>query len=233
MKRLFSLIVLLAVFTGCSDEISKPTPGFQAFKDGNIWRAEDFKAYIYLDGHVRIVGSNGYETVELNLVDSEEGMYYTASTEDNSAGLTTPFNSETLQYLTYDVNGPIPSINNPVLTAGSGYTQSFSVATSTSGDGTGMRVDTTVDDGGRVKAVTISQPGVNYAPGDIITVSGGNNNAKFKILSAIEITSFDEFGLSGNFRFTARNTYPDHPFANELVSFENGAFYRIPIILVE
>lgn len=233
MKRLFSLIVILIAFSGCSDEISTPNPGFQAFKDGSLWKAEDFKAYIYPDGHVRIVGFMGNEQVELNLADTEEGIYYTASTEDNWAGLTTTFNDEVLRYLTYDVDGPIPFVNNPVLASGSGYSQSFSVATSSSGDGVGMRVDTTVDDEGRVKSVTISMPGIGYEPGDIINISGGNNNAKFKILSAIEITSFDEFGLSGNFRFTARNTYPDHPFANQLVSFEYGAFYRIPIILVD
>ncbi len=232
MKRLFSLIVILFVFAGCSEEVSVPAPGFQAFKDDALWRAEDFKAYIYPDGHLRIVGLMANEQVELNLSDTQEGYYYTGSTDvQNWAGFTTTFNDEVLHYLTYDANGPIFNINNPVLVGGSGYTSSISVPTSSSGNGTGMRVDTTVDDNGVVKGVTVSLPGTGYEPGDIISISGGNNNAKFKILSVIEITSFDENGISGNFRFTAKNAV-DHPFANQLVSFQNGAFHNIPFTLV-
>lgn len=233
MKRLFSLIVILIAFSGCSDEISMPAPGLQAYKDGALWRAEDFKAYLYPDGHIRIVGLMANEQLELNLSDFTEGYYYTASTDlINSAGFTTRFDDDVLHYLTYDANGPIGNINNPVLISGLGYTESFSVATSSSGDGTGMRVNTKVDDQGRITNVTISSPGINYEPGDIISISGGNNKAKFKVLSAIEITSLNEQGISGNFRFTARRA-ESHPFASQMVAFEFGGFHNIPITVVD
>lgn len=233
MKKLFSLIVILIAFTGCSDEVSVPAPGFQAFKDDALWRGEDFKAYIYPDGHMRIVGYSGFEQVELNLADSDIGSYYMASTDDaNFAGYTTPFDNQVLHYLTYDANGPIPSINNPMLTAGSNYHIGFSIATSSTGGGTGMRVNTNVDDDGAVKGVTISSPGFGYEPGDIITVTGGDNNARFKILSEVQITGYSETGVSGTFRFTAKRA-EDNPFTNQLVSFQYGAFYNVPVTLVE
>lgn len=233
MKRLFSLIVILVAFSGCSDEVSVPAPGFQGFKDDVLWRGIDFKAYIYPDGHLRIVALEASEQVVLNFSDSEEGIYYLGSTDaGNSAEFTTTFNDQVVNYLTYDANGPILSINNPVLTAGTGYSVGVSIATTSMDGGTGMRVNTTVDDNGTVKGVTISSPGVGYEPGDIITVTGGDNNARFKITNALEITSFTEAGISGTFRFTAKNTFPS-PFINDLVSFQHGAFENIPLIFVD
>ena len=92
-----------------------------------------------------------------------------------------------------------------------------------------MTVDTFVDDNGLVTGVLINSPGNNYEAGDIITINGGNNNAKFKISSVIEITDNSNGTLSGTFRFTAKNAFPT-PLVNELVSFQYGAFYQIPIV---
>lgn len=232
MKKLFSLIVILVAFSSCSDEVSVPAPGFQVYKDDVLWRGTDFKAYIHTDGHMRIVGFMGNEQVELSIADSEEGSYYLASTEEaNFARYTTPFNNETLNYLTYDADGPILNLNNPMLAAGSGYAIGFSIATSTSGDGTGLRVNTTVDDNGAVKGVTISSPGSGYKPGDILTVTGGDGNAVFKITSEVQLTNFNELGVSGTFRFAAKNA-TFNPFVNDLVSFQYGAFHNIPVTFV-
>lgn len=233
MKKLFSLIVIVIAFSSCSDEISMPAPGLQAFKDDTLWRAVDFKAYIYPDGHMRIVALAENEQLELNVSDTEEGSYYLASIdEENTAEFRTNFNDEVLNYLTFDGNGPILNINNPVLTAGTGYTQGFAVPTTSLDGGSGLTVNTTVNDNGAVTGVTINSPGIGYEPGDIFTVTGGNSNAKFKISSEVTITNFTEAGISGTFRFTAKNAN-FNPFANELVSFRDGSFYNIPIILVE
>jgi hypothetical protein len=233
MKRLFSLIVILIVFSSCSDEVTTNTPGFQAFKDDVLWRGVDVKAYLYADGHLRIVALAENEQVELNISDTEVGSYYLASIDDeNTAEFRTNFNDEILNYLTFDANGPLLYLSNPVLTAGTGYTEGFSVPTTSLNGGSGLRVNTKVNDNGMVTGVTISSPGVGYEPGDIITITGGNDNAKFKISSEITITDFTETGISGTFRFTAKNAN-FNPFANELVSFQNGAFYNIPVIFVE
>ncbi len=116
-----------------------------------------------------------------------------------------------------------------MISGGTGYTQNTFVATTSLGGGSGMTVNTTVSDSGVVTAVEIADPGVGYEPGDVITVNGGGNNARFKIASVIEITASGDGTISGTFRFQAKNVSPTSPF-NQLVSFEHGTFYKIPIL---
>lgn len=230
MKKLFSLLVVFFIFSGCATEVSTNTPGFQAFKDDALWRAIDVKAYLSIDGHVRILALAENEQVEINMSSYDVGTYYFASVDDeNTAGFSSTRDNTTLNYLTYDLNGPILSINNPLLIAGSGYSEDVFVPTTSLGGGSGMTVDTYVDDNGILTGVLINSPGVNYEAGDIITINGGNNNAKFKISSVIKITDNSNGTLSGTFRFTAKNAFPN-PLVNELVSFQYGAFYQIPVV---
>ena len=55
---------------------------------------------------------------------------------------------------------------------GTGYTAATGAATTTTGSGSGLTVDTTVS-GGSITAATINAAGTGYAHNDIITVSGG------------------------------------------------------------
>ena len=230
MKKLVSLFVLVIIFSGCTTEVTTNTPGFQAFKDDTLWRAIDVKAYLSLDGHLRILAMAENEQVEINMSSSNVGTYYFASIDDeNTADFSMGYNGDFLRYLTYDVNGPILNINNPVLAGGTNYSNDFFVSTTSLGGGSGMTVNTTVSDSGVVTGVLISATGSGYEPGDIITINGGNNNAKFKILSVIEITDSSNGTISGTFRFTAKNAIPN-PAVNELVSFQYGAFYQLPLI---
>jgi len=230
MKKLFSLFVLVFVFSGCSNEVTTNTPGFQAFKDDTLWRAIDVKAYVYIDGHLRILAMAQNETVELNLSSTDVGTYYFASVDDeNTADFSLSYNGDFLRYLTYGVNGPILNINNPVVVGGTNYSEDFFVSTTSLGGGSGMTVDTTVDDNGFVTGVLINSPGSGYEAGDIITINGGDNNAKFKILSVLEITDNSNGTITGTFRFTAKNAIPN-PTVNELVSFQFGAFHQLPLI---
>ncbi len=230
MKKLFSLFVIFIVFTGCSTDVTTNTPGFQAFKDDVLWRAIDVKAYVSGSGHLRIVGMAQNEEVELNLSSTDVGTYYLGSTDiENTAQYTSTFNDLFLTYLTYDVDGPILNINNPIITGGTGYTQGSFITTTSSNGGSGLRVNTTVNDVGAVTAVKISSPGSNYELGDIITIDGGDNNSKFKISSEIKITNNSDGTITGSFKFTAKNAL-FNPVVNELVSFQYGAFYKIPLI---
>ena len=230
MKKLVSLFVLVIIFSGCSTEVTTNTPGFQAFKDDTLWRAIDVKAYLDIDGHLRILAMAENEQVEINMSSSNVGTYYFASIDDeNTADFSMGYNGDFLRYLTYDVNGPILNINNPVLAGGTNYSDDFFVSTTSLGGGSGMTVNTTVSDSGVVTGVLISANGSGYEPGDIITINGGDNNAKFKILSVIEITDSSNGTVSGTFRFTAKNAIPN-PAVNELVSFQYGAFYQLPLI---
>lgn len=230
MKKLVSLFVLVFVFSGCSNEVTTNTPGFQAFKDDTLWRAIDVSAYVSIDGHVRIVAMAQNEQVEINMSSTNVGTYYFASVDDeNTAEYSVTYDGDFLRYLTYDLNGPILNINNPVIIGGTGYSENFNVSTNSLSGGSGMTVDTTVDDNGFVTGVLINSNGSGYEAGDVITINGGDNNAKFKILSVIEITDNSNGTITGTFRFTAKNAIPN-PTVNELVSFQYGAFYQLPLL---
>ena len=62
---------------------------------------------------------------------------------------------------------------------GTGYSNASSVAT-TGGSGSGLTLNTTTS-GGAVTAVTVADSGSGYSPEEVITISGGNGNAKVTI----------------------------------------------------
>ena len=66
------------------------------------------------------------------------------------------------------------------LFGGAGYTAATGVATTSSGSGTGLTVNTTVS-GGAVTAVAINNKGSNYKQNEAITISGGTTSSTFLI----------------------------------------------------
>lgn len=62
---------------------------------------------------------------------------------------------------------------------GTGYATAAAVAT-TGGSGTGLTVDITVS-GGLVQAVAVNVAGAGYLNGDLITITGGDANALFRV----------------------------------------------------
>lgn len=62
---------------------------------------------------------------------------------------------------------------------GSGYTAATGAATTTSGSGSGLTVNTTVS-GGSITAATVNAAGTGYKHNDIVTVSGGTGG-KFRV----------------------------------------------------
>lgn len=232
MKKLFPLFVILLVFAGCTTDVKTNTPGFQAYRDDVLWRGVDVKAYVASDGHLRIVALIQNEELEINTYSDDVGAYYFGSNySENTADFTSTHDDVYLRYSTYDAGGPILNINNPLLTGGTGYTGGNFNPTTTTGTGYGLRVNTTVNSDGVVTAVRINSntPAIGYKPGDVITITGGNNNAKFKISSEIVITENDGSSISGTFRFSAKNLF-FNPAGSELVSFQYGAFYKVPLI---
>jgi len=85
------------------------------------------------------------------------------------------------------------AISGPVLTlervsGGTGYTAASAVATTSSGDGTGLTVTYTVTGGVIDQAVTIAAGGgtgvqAGYKIDEVITVTGGGGNATFKVIA--------------------------------------------------
>lgn len=67
MKKIVSLLIILAVFTSCEEDISSNAPSFQGSKDNFMWRANDYTAnYNPLDSTLVITAYNGLEKVQLS-----------------------------------------------------------------------------------------------------------------------------------------------------------------------
>jgi hypothetical protein len=79
-------------------------------------------------------------------------------------------------HIVNNFNAPIGQIISASITnSGSGYTGQPNVAV-TGGNGTGAIVS--IDEiGGSVDAVYFTSPGFNYQVGDVLTITGGNNDA--------------------------------------------------------
>ena len=65
--------------------------------------------------------------------------------------------------------GGVITFNFATLSAGTGYTTATNLATTTTGSGTGLRVNITAT-GGEITGVTVNAAGTGYEPGDTITI---------------------------------------------------------------
>jgi hypothetical protein len=84
----------------------------------------------------------------------------------------------------------VDSFDTGSLVGGTSYVNATNVATSNSGSGFGLTVNITA--AGAVTLVTVNNPGQGYAVGDVITISGGNDNATIEVLSTFNrITTAD------------------------------------------
>ena len=79
-----------------------------------------------------------------------------------------------------------------LISGGTGYTAATGVATTSSGSGTGLTVDTVVS-GGVVTSFTVNVVGSGYAVDETITIAGGTTNATFTITN-IDIPNTHERG---------------------------------------
>ena len=228
MKNLLSIITLLVLFSSCQDEVKFNNPSFQAFRDDVLFRAIQVTATKSSSGSIRIEALAEDETFVLNIANSVTGTYYIASTNNNNwATYTSNFNEINVDYFTRDGIEPITNIANPILVGGTGYTNANAALTTSTGSGAGMRVKTiTVD--GKITSIKISNAGGNYQAGDVMTVSGGDGNAKFRVLSEIKLVNNGDGTISGSFKFNAKNVFLN-PAGGELVNVQYGAFYNLPV----
>ena len=234
MKRFLPLFIIAIAFSSCQEDVKFNNPGFQGQKDDVFWRANDARAYVSETGKLRIEAYTQYEIITMNTASANAGTYVLGTTNvNNSATYTSNFNDVALAYATIAVPGPVGLV---ALTAGgTGYSSGTSVAT-TGGAGSGLTVNTTANASGVITAVAISSRGNAYLAGDIITISGGNVNAKFRVTNVqnsngeIKITEYDQanFTVSGTFKFNAANSN-DSPFGGPILNFQYGEFYKVPI----
>lgn len=234
MKRFLSLILIAVAFSSCQEDVKFNDPGFQGLKDDVFWRANDTRAYINAQGRLSIEALTQYEQITLSTTSANVGTYILGTTNTNNAATySSNFDGLELEYATVAVPGPVSSIN--LVAAGTGYTSGTSVAT-TGGSGSGLTVNVVANASGAVTTLTLSSRGNAYLAGDLITVSGGGLNCKFRVQNVqnsngeIKITEYDNVNMtvSGKFKFNAANAN-NNPFGGPILNFQYGEFYKIPI----
>lgn len=248
MKKLFSTLVVLMFFMSCSDDVKFNNPGLQAYRDDVLFKPLDVKAYQSAStGAIRIVAVAQDEELQLMATSSAKATYYFGTTNNlNKAIYNSNFSDVSLSYATTNAPGPVSKMSTNMTNVGSGYTADCTLQngvwvcgtshqTTTTGSGTGLTLSTITNSNGAVTSVKVASPGNNYAPGDLVTITGGGTiNASVRVLNTTSsngeiVITDNNGGLTGTFKFNAVQTSAN-PFANDLVNFQYGSFYKLPII---
>jgi hypothetical protein len=127
-----------------------------------------------------VVTCDSGTTWEMYLPDNAEtgiaGLYFEADGTTPTAAAVAFENA-----VSSSVGGVTVAFDNTTLVPGTGYTGAVGVATTSSGSGVGLTVDTTDDGGGGIATVAINAAGTGYAVGDVVTIAGGGTNATIVI----------------------------------------------------
>ena len=247
MKKLVSLILILVVFVSCTNDVKFNNPGFQAYRDGVLFRALDVKVYKSTStGIISFVALAQDEQLNLNVASGALGTYYLGTIDTNTkATYSSTFNSVSLQYQTNLIYGPVAKMSGYMVSGGSGYVSDCSLVsgeyvcpnshqTTNTGTGSGLTLAVIANAAGVVTSVKVASPGNGYKAGDVVTIVGGGNNAKITVLNVegsngeISITENTGDTVSGNFKFNAINT-SGNPLGGEQVNFQYGTFYKQPV----
>ena len=90
-----------------------------------------------------------------------------------------------------DIKAGVVTVLGAVTAAGTGYTPGTSVLATTGAGGGNLTLTVTADANGNVTTAAISgaaNPGTGYTSGNIVTIVGGNNDAKVEITTATSLT---------------------------------------------
>jgi hypothetical protein len=244
MKKIVSIITFASVLISCTTDVKFNNPGFQAYRDGVLFRGVDVKAYkSTTSGIITLVAVSQDEEVDLGVTNSALGIYYLGTTnQNNKATYNSSFNNVSLAYETNVINGPVAKMNSYMNNGGSGYVSDVTTssgqtshATTNSGTGSGLTLHVTANTSGVVTSIKVASPGIGYKSGDLITIVGGGNDAKINVMNVegsngeIQITEFNGDTISGNFKFNAINSN-GNPLGGEQVNFQHGVFYKVPVL---
>jgi hypothetical protein len=233
MKKILSIAILSLTFFGCQSDVSFNEQFFQGQKDGSLWRSGGTTATVNSAGNFSITGTFDQEKLVLTTANANVGTYVLGTSDARNKAVYFAAGGSM-----FDTSAIAGAPNKIVLSAvGSGYlTANSASTTAVSGSGIGLKVDTTVDGSGGIATVRISVPGNGYVAGDVISVNKGlmTGNANFVIQNVansngeIKITEYANGMISGDFKLNAVN--PLSPLlAPELVNFQYGKFYKIPV----
>ena len=249
MKKIVSLILLSIIAASCSNDVKFNNPGFQAYRDGVLFRAVDVKAYKSITtGSISFVALAQDEEVDMNVSNSDLGTYYLGTSNTSTQAIyKSTFSGINLFYQTNVITSPVANMSPTMISGGTGYvsdcTASGTTITCTNshatigGTGTGLTLSILTNNSGVVTTVKVASPGNGYKSGDIITIVGGGNDAKVQVLNVVgsngEVNITENSGdtITGNFKFNAINT-TGNPLGGEQVNFQYGSFYKVPVIPV-
>lgn len=221
-------------------------PGFQAYRDDVLFRGISVTASTDFNGRISITALSQDQELTLKIGSSNPGTYYLGTTNQNNQAIyTSSFLDNELVYKTSVFQGPVSKMATSMTNSGSGYDSDCILVDgeyvcnsshfTTGGSGSGLKLSVATNASGNITGVkSVASPGNNYLPGDVITIVGGNGLAKCRVLNVegsngeIVIESFSNNTITGTFKFNARKTN-GNPNGNDLVNFQYGAFYNIPI----
>lgn len=232
MKKI--VIVLLGMFllTSCVNETEDNTPTLQAKFNSVSWKAKETSVSLDANGGLVIKAYRGSEVLTLKTSALSVGSY-TFGTQNllNSASYAVGTGLNVAEYKTSIVLGP--AFGYETISAGTGYVLNNSAMTTSisplsTGAGLVFKIEE-VNGLGAISKLSIKARGANYKAGDIVTVQGGANNAKYKVLNVqqsngkVVIEKIENGTITGNFQLNAVNA------DGEVVTFSEGTFYQVPM----
>ena len=227
MKKIISLLAVAMLFMACEQNIQTNTPAFQAKLNDAAWSSKDAKVSVDQNGAMTITAFGFFETLVLKTNSANVGTYVLGTQDfasNNVSYAYTKVGAESF-YSTAAVPGPAYKLS-PLISGGSAYVENPSGAQTIGGSGTGLRVVTEVV-AGVVKKITVVARGEGYVAGDIVTIVGGGQNAKFKVINVqqsngeIIIKEVKNGLYTGSFKFNVVND------EGVVVTFSEGVFYKI------
>jgi hypothetical protein len=229
MKKITFLFSLFIIITSCQKEVEFNNPSLQASINSIFWRSNSTKATKASNGSIELFGRGQSGDLTLKIGSGSIGTYELGTTNQNNLVSFVQTGNNAGNYSTGLNKNAAHQIS--LSTGGTGYTSSIAVPT-TGGSGTGLKVATTANASGVITTIEIATSGTDYLPGDIVTISGGNQNAQLLITKVansngqITITENTGTTISGNFSFIAFDNV-----TKQTVSCRDGVFYKLPITL--
>jgi hypothetical protein len=228
MKKIVALFIGVLALSSCTQDIKTNDPAFQAKFGDAIWRANDARVFVDENGAMTITAYTQFEELTLATTSTNPGTYVFGTTNQNNyASYYFDGQGIVADHETSIFPGPVNKIAN-IVAGGFNYTNN-SDALTTGGSGSGLKLAIEVNNNGTVNKVNVVARGMGYVAGDVVTILGGNGQAKVRVLNVqqsngeIKIISVDNGFFTGEFKFTAVDE------EGNTVSFSKGEFYRIPL----
>lgn len=100
MKKIFLLLLVLAAFSSCSENITRNNPSVQGLKDDVLWRAGGSSATIGTNGELTITAAYQFETLVLKTTATAPQVYPLGTSVSKQATFIYSNGSQELTYST-------------------------------------------------------------------------------------------------------------------------------------